>query len=310
MNRLVSQSLVAGSVVFGVLAAPSVSAAQSAEPVPAETIKSDPATSGSTDIATGGYVTSTPQPADDDPKDATSFNIAGGGLFSAGNSKTVAFTSSANFRMRRDEHQLSVGGVANYAKAAAKGAGMETTVENYQGLLRYDYFFNDKVSLFLQSTGRYDRFQGLDLRLNIDPGVAYYFINTKLHRLQGELGYDLQHDIRRNEARVQPLPDDAPPGTPPLPLVDKTQTLHNSRLFVGYENSLRKEASVIASGEYLQNFADFDRFRLIFTIGLKSNLSDKLAIATTYTLRYENKPLPNVEKADSIAAINLVYTFL
>lgn len=310
MNRLVYQSLVAGLFGFGVLAAPSVSAAQSAPPQPGETIKAAPATSGSTDIAKGGYVTSTAQPSDEDPKEATTFNIAGGGLFSAGNSKTVAFTSSANFRMRRDEHQLSVAGVANYAKAAKKGEGMETTVENYQGLLRYDYFFNDKVSLFLQSTGRYDRFQGLDLRLNIDPGVAYYFINTKLHRLQGELGYDFQYDIRRNEARVQPLPDDAPAGTPPLPLLDKTQALHNSRLFVGYENSLRKEASIIASGEYLQNFADFDRFRLIFTVGLKSNLSDKLAIATTYTLRYENKPLPTVEKSDQIAAINLVYTFL
>lgn len=307
MNRLVCRSLFGSVLGLGVLALPSIAAAQGATE-PGSTITAAPATSGSTDIAKGGFVSSA-TPADDDPKEATEFNVAAGGLFSSGNSKTIALTGSTKFRMRRDEHQLSIAGVANYAKAAKAGEGMEPTVENFQGLLRYDYFFSDRVSLFLQGTGRHDRFQGLDLRLNIDPGIAYYFINTKTHRLQGELGYDFQHDIRRDEALVQPVPADAPAGTQPV-VLDKTQTLHNSRVFVGYENALRKEASVVASAEYLQNFADFDRFRLIFTIGLKSNLSDKLAIATTYTLRYENKPLPNVEKSDSIAAINLVYTFL
>jgi len=33
-----------------------------------------------------------------------------------------------------------------------------------------------------------------------------------------------------------------------------------------------------------------------------------LAVAMTYTMRYENKPLPAVETTDSIASVNLVYT--
>ena len=99
----------------------------------------------------------------------------------------------------------------------------------------------------------------------------------------------------------------APPGTLPTEL-DKTQDLHNARLFIGYENKLYKEVSFVTSLEYLQNFADTDKYRLIFDIGLKSNIAEKLAIATTYTMRYENAPLPNVEKADSIASVNLVYT--
>jgi putative salt-induced outer membrane protein len=50
-------------------------------------------------------------------------------------------------------------------------------------------------------------------------------------------------------------------------------------------------------------------FRLIGDVGLKSNVADSLALATTYTIRYENSPLPNVEKADSIASVTFVYTF-
>ena len=273
---------------------------------PAETVKASTATKGSTDIAKGGFVTGA-LPAADDPRDATEASIAAGGLFSSGNARTVALTSLGKLRLRRDEHQLSIAATGNFARAGKAGEKVDTTVENYQGLLRYDYFFTNEVAVFLQSTARRDRFQGLDLRLNVDPGVAYYLINTKKQTLRGELGYDLQHDVRRDADRDLPIPAGSPAGTQAV-LVDKTDTLHNARAFVGYENKLYAQVGFVTGLEYLQNFSDFDKYRLIFDVGLKTNISDKLAIATTYTMRYENKPLPNVEKADSIASINLVYT--
>jgi putative salt-induced outer membrane protein len=284
--------------------------AQSKETIPAETVKANTATKGSTDVAKGGFAAGTTLPADEDPKDVTEASVAAGGLFSSGNARTVALTSTGKFKMRRDEHQLTVAAAGNFARAGKKGEGVDTTVENYQGLLRYDHFFTEQIALFLQTSARRDRFQGLDLRLNIDPGFAYYFINTKKQTLRAEIGYDLQHDVRRDEARVQTPPAPAPgaPPPPPLPLLDKTQTLHNVRAFLGYDNKLYKEVSFITSIEYLQNVSDLGTYRFVYDVGLKSNVSDKLAIATTYTMRFENKPLPTIEKADSIASVNLVYT--
>jgi putative salt-induced outer membrane protein len=276
--------------------------------LPSETVKAKTSTSGSNEIAKGGFVTSS-APTDDDPTHATDVSIGLGGLFSAGNARTVALTSLGKLRIRRDEHQFTGLATVNAARAGKRGEPIETTVENYQGLLRYDYFFSNDVSLFLQTTGRRDRFQGLDFRLNLDPGVAYYFINTKTHRLQIEAGYDLQHDVRQDAARTQAVPEGSPPGTPPPPPLDKTQTLHNARLFLGYEDKLRKEVAIVASVEYLQNFSDIGTYRFVADIGLKSTVADNLALATTYTARYENKPLPTVEDFDSIASITLVYTF-
>lgn len=276
--------------------------------VPSETVKPQTATTGKTDIAKGGFVTSA-APKDEDAKHVNDVSIGLGGLFSAGNARTIAFTSLARARFRRDEHQLSAAAAANFARAGKKGEPIDTTVENFQGLVRYDYFFTNEVSLFFQSTGRRDRFQGLDLRLNLDPGVAYYFLNTKTHRIQIEAGYDLQYDIRRDDALAQPVPAGSPPGTPAPPPLDKSNTLHNARLFLGYENKLRKEVALIASLEFLQNFSDLETYRFIADIGLKSNVADNLALATTYTARYENKPLPSVADLDSIASINLVYSF-
>lgn len=266
--------------------------------MPSETVKANTATKGTTDVAKGGFVTG-PERKDDDPSVVDDVSIGAGGMFVSGNARTIALTSAVRTRFRREEHQFSGAVVVNYGRAGKKGQEIDTTVENYQGLLRYDYFLSNDVSLFLQSTGRRDKFQGLDLRLNVDPGIAYYFINTKTHRLQAEIGYDLQHDVRREQDRV--------PKTPG-PLADKTQTLHNARLFLGYENKLRKEVAFVASVEYLQNFADIETFRFIADIGLKSNVSDHLALATTYTARYENKPLPDISPLDSIASFNLVYS--
>lgn len=267
--------------------------------MPGETVKANTATKGNTEIAKGGFVGGGER-KEDDPTYVNDVNLSAGGMFASGNARTVALTSVLKTRVRRDDHQFSGAAAINYGRAGKKGQEIDSTVENYQGLLRYDYFITTDISLFLQSSARRDKFQGLDLRLNIDPGVAYYFINEKIHRLWGEIGYDLQYDIRRDQDRVQ--------KDPTLPQLDKTQTLHNARLFLGYENKLRKEVSIISSIEYLQNFADFGTYRLIGDIGLKSNVADRLALATTYTARYENKPLPNITELDSIASFNLVYS--
>jgi putative salt-induced outer membrane protein len=267
--------------------------------IPGETVKANTATKGNTDIAKGGFVVGGER-KEDDPTYVNDVSIGAGGLFASGNARTIALTSVLRTRLRRDDHQFSGAAAINYGRAGKKGQEIDSTVENYQGLLRYDYFITEDVSLFLQSTARRDKFQGLDLRLNIDPGVAYYFINSKVHRLWGEIGYDLQFDIRRDQDRVQ---KDAT-----QPLLDKSQLLHNARLFLGYENKLRKEVSFISSIELLQNFADIETFRFIADIGLKSNVADHLALATTYTARYENKPLPNITELDSIASFNLVYS--
>jgi putative salt-induced outer membrane protein len=266
--------------------------------LPSETLKAQTATKGNTDVAKSGFATGG-MPKDEDPTHITEASISAGGLFSSGNARAVALTSAAKYKMRRDGHQLTAALAANFARAGKKGEAVETSVENYQGLLRYDYFFTNSLAAFLQSSARRDRFQGLDLRLNIDPGIAYYIINTAKQSLRTEVGYDLQHDIRRDESLVQ---------APPLPTLDKTQTLHNVRLFGGYENTLYKGVNFVTGLEYLQNVSDAGTYRLVFDVGLKTNIAGNFALATTYTMRYENKPLPTVESTDSIASINLVYS--
>jgi len=273
----------------------------SATAIPSGTLASKPATSGSNDVVKSGFAASSARAAGDagDVTHATDVSLAAGGLFSAGNAQAMALTSVGKLRLRRSAHQYAAQAAGNFARTGKAGESMETSVENLQGLVRYDYFLSKSFSGFLQTSGRRDRFQGLDLRWNVDPGVSQYLVHSTTQALNLELGYDFQHDIRRDAARVQKDSSER---------LAKTQSLHNARLFLGYDGKLTPDVGLASGFELLQNVQELSTYRFVFDVGLKSSIGRGFAVATTFTLRYENKPLPGVEPTDSIASVNLVYS--
>lgn len=246
---------------------------------------------------------------------ASQASVQAGGLFATGNARSLAITAAADLRIRRAHHQFGAAAAANYGRAGTTTTPIDTTVQNLQGLVRYDYFLNDIWSLFLQTSGRHDRFQGLDFRANIDPGASAYVLNDKKHRLWFELGYDFQYDVRRREnvlaVRALPAEDGGDPA------FARTIDRHNVRGFVGYDNQLNSHITFTTGLEYLQPFAHassdkrdpIDGWRFTWNNALKSSLSESFSAATTFTLRYDNLPLPGVEKLDALTAVNLIYTF-
>lgn len=280
-------------------------AVASAEERPAGLVAQD-APSGVTDVATEGFQTAT---RPEDSTDATDLNVSLGGMVASGNSRAISATFASAFKLRRSEHQLGAAAAANFGRSASDpDLPMETTVENYQARARYDYFFARYVTGFLLVSARRDRFQGLDLRLNFDPGVAYYFIDVEKHQLWAEGGYDLQHDVRRQETLDEAEADS---GT----VLARTETRHHARLFAGYDNKLNRAVSFNTGLEYLQGISPFEdedsgraNWRLNWESGLTSSLADSFSASTTLSLRYDNNPLPGVERTDIVTAVSLVYT--
>lgn len=267
-------------------------------------------TSGKTDVVKEGFQKQQDDKEEERKKGVTELAFNLGGLFTAGNSRSAAVTAGVKSRIRRGDHQLTLGIAGNYARAGKVGTGSETTVENLQGAARYDYFVLKPMSIFGQVTGRHDRFQGLDLRLNADIGVAYFFIQQEKVRLWGEAGYDFQYDIRRDEALVDATgaTKKDSDGNP----VGKTKAIHNARLFVGFDHKLYEGVQFVTSLEYLQDVTDFatPTLRLIYDGAVKASLSKSFALSTGITIRYEANPLPGVERTDLTTGISLVYNLL
>jgi putative salt-induced outer membrane protein YdiY len=322
----------APSFVLGlalVCLAPQLAAAAPPPPddpgVPKGTAEQKDATTGSTELGTGdkfsaakdlGAVDPAAEPVvDPHANDATEFDISLGGIFSTGNSRSLAATGLSNFRLRRTIHQFGASLAGNYgATGVPDTRRYDTTVGNVQGLLRYDVFFARDWTAFLQTTARHDTFQGLDLRVNVDPGFAYYAINQPKHRLWFEAGYDFQYDLRTDESRIL-LDDELNPvldmngDTQLNPAVDKFLINHAARLFAGYSNKLSDKVSFDTGLEYLQSVIVAKRMRLNYLAAINTQLAERFSLAVTFTLRYENDPLPNVRKLDTISAVSLAYRF-
>ncbi|MCC6648814.1 MAG: DUF481 domain-containing protein [Polyangiaceae bacterium] len=247
-------------------------------------------------------------------KDAAELALSLGLLAADGNSKAQAYTGAEKYRLRRGENQVKQAFAFNYARAAVDDGPMQDTVRNFQGLLRFDRFLGD-FTLFLSTQGRNDKFQGLDFRLQVDPGAAYYFINQKEQLLWTEFGYDLTTDFRNQEAvdaaRATAIADGKDPQK-----IKETRTLHSARLFFGYDHALSDTSKLTLGLEYLQGIASNESqtanaYRVNFDAALTAKVFKALSMATSYSLRIDSAAEQvGKKKTDQILAASLVYTFL
>ncbi|MBI5531333.1 MAG: DUF481 domain-containing protein [Deltaproteobacteria bacterium] len=265
----------------------------------------DAATEGKTEVAKEGQFQGVNK-KEAEGKDATELSVSAGGMQASGNSRVLALTTAEKFRLRRGEDQFKSALAGNYAQAAAPGGSSQSaTVQNLQALVRYDRFLGD-FTLFLSDVARTDRFQGLNLRNRVDPGVGYYVINEKTMQLWGEVGYDFLYEIRRSDALQATKPD----GTPNGPRLDKTDVLHSGRAFIGFEKSFKTGTKFVTGLEFLQGLSDTAIRRVNYDAGITAKLFGDLSIGMTFGLRYDNAPLPGKEKLDTTTAGSLVYTLL
>ena len=256
------------------------------------------ATTGSTNVTSDAFETA--KKADD--KDATEAKVQAGLLIATGNSRSLAVTGSTSMRLRRAMNEFSAAAAINYARSAATPEdSMQTTMENYQGKLRYDRFVSERLSLFLSVSGRRDRFQGLAIRMNIDPGLAFYFIDEEKQRFWGELGYDFQYDVRRDDFIAAARINDSI-------LLGKTKGRHSARGFLGYHTNVNEHVTFDTGAEILLGLPETENWRLNWANSLTAALNERFSLGASFNLRYDNNPLPGVKKLDTLTALNLICT--
>jgi putative salt-induced outer membrane protein YdiY len=195
-------------------------------------------------------------------------------------------------------------------------------MSNYQGRLRYDRFFSNVVSGFLQASALSDKFQGLDLRVNIDPGVSIYAINEATHQWSFDVGYDFQYEDYLEED-IEPL------------------SLHSARVATSYVNALNESVTFKTGAEYLIALSPFEQcyyttttsasvrcedfkelpeqgdpleevrranWSLLGYAKLDAKVSDKFTVVTALELRHDNSPVQlNYAMNDIRTSVNLSY---
>lgn len=242
-------------------------------------------------------------PAIAKPLEGTTAAVSAGGLFGTGNAKILAGSVSGMVETRLGDWGAAASLVGNYGQGAPAGKAIATNTENLQARLRGDRYVAENVAVFLLSTSRYDRFQGLDLRQNVDPGARLLLVREAAHATWAELGYDLQVDVRRDEAR------DIANADRTTTRLDKTAVQHGVRAFVGRREAFRDDVTLSLGLEYVQDATDSARYRLVGEGVFASRLSGGLSLGLGATARYERTPLPGKERLDTTTTLSLVYAF-
>lgn len=245
------------------------------------------------------------------PLDGINATLSAGGLFTSGNSRTIAMTANGSMESRFDNNGIGASILGNYGQSAPPGENMRTTAQNIQGRIRYERYISDQASFFMLLTGRHDKFQGLDFRLNVDPGFKYVLLKDHANTFWGEAGYDLQYDIRRDESlvAVDSNKNIIVDSTGQPVLLDKTALIHSARLFFGFRHAFSKEVTLATGLEYLQSFQDIKMFRLNLDALFAAKIGAGFAMGLGFSGRYDNAPLPGKEKLDTSTTISLIYSF-
>ncbi len=258
-------------------------------------------TSGSTEVINEQPLVHTQR--EGEVEDTTELSLQGGALVAGGNARTAAMTGGTRFFRRMGPSEFTNQNAVNYARTGTEDGGpMETTVENYQFRLRYEYFFTNNVSAFLAAQARRDQFQGLNVRLGIDPGVAYYFVRNGATRLWLEGGYDFQYENRTQET----VDLGEAEGTP----IDKSLVDHNARFYLGYDQKLDDRLHLVAGLEYFKSLTSEKDWRLNWDTSLNVSLIDNFSLAIGSMALYNNNPLPGVKRLDVTSSLSFVYTLL
>lgn len=118
-------------------------------------------------------------------------NVVFGGSMAAGNTDSKGANLSSMLQVRADRHRGTMRAKGNYNETDDAA-----DVQNASGSLKYDYFLNKKLFTYGQVLIEHDKFQDLDLRYTIGPGLGYQFIESSIINLFAEAGISYVNENR------------------------------------------------------------------------------------------------------------------
>jgi putative salt-induced outer membrane protein len=160
--------------------------------------------------------------------------------------------------------------------------------ENYFTEVRVDHSYTGQLYSFGYGGWLKDRFAGIDARYYLGAGGGYKFYTGPKHFLLGEAGLTYT-----KENYIDNTDSDSPGG----------------RLFGKYEYHFNEKNRFTQSLEWLLNFSESENWYLNSESAVLSALNGWLSLKASYLIKYDNDPVEELKKADTILGVALVANF-
>lgn len=162
----------------------------------------------------------------------------------------------------------------------------EKTAERYVTDLRLDYDYSESAYIYTLAGWLQDTFAGFDHRYYAGPGGGYHFSNGPRHFLTGELGINYAREMYINETESD---------------------FFEGRAFGRYAYSFNDKVSFSQQVEYLHNFRDTQKYKIIGVTALETKINDLFSVKAAYEVRYDHAPVPDtLDTTDTMLSVSLV----
>ncbi len=164
----------------------------------------------------------------------------------------------------------------------------EKNAESYETEIRIDHSHTERLYSFGYGGWSQDRFAGFDARYYIGAGGGYRFVTGPRHFLLGEAGVTYNREEYTD---------------------DTENDFIGGRLYGKYEYHFSEKNRFTQSLEWLPDFHEFDNWKLNAETALLAALNSWLSLKASYLVKYNNHPIDDLKKTDTILGVALVANF-
>ena len=215
-----------------------------------------------------------------------------GVLMASGN--TEAKSANTKFDLKRESEKW----INTFFVGALYGENAEfSTAERYEAKYQLDFKINDRLSWFGALRGEQDRFSGFVYQATASTGASYKFIDTPTTKLQASAG-----------AGYRRLKEETLIKTPAGEVIGRI------------EGETQSDPVITLSSDYAHNFTESTKIsnKLLVESGAENtaiqndislavSMTETLALAVGFGVRYNTDPPPLSESTDILTTVNLVY---
>lgn len=215
-----------------------------------------------------------------------------GVIGATGNTESLSVTGSnyTQYRYKRFENQWKF--AAYYFRVFSSRDDDQTTgtIAKYIfGVYRFDYYILPRFTYFVGGGGYTDEVKGIELAGQGFTGFRYFFIRNERQKLSTSVGYNYTYEDRQ----------------PP----DGTKQIHSAMIELAYNIKLNSRVEFTENVTLLQSVRHGRDVRVNNDTELRVKMTDHLALALGFNLRFDNRPVTNFKKLDTMTNLSLAVTF-
>lgn len=212
-----------------------------------------------------------------------------GAVIASGNTDTKAFNAKLAVNHKDDQWSQQYGLAGVYASNA-----IGTTAQRWEALAQTKYQFNPQNFTFGGLRYESDKFSGFRYQGTASLGVGHTFSDTPEYLLTAQIGAGYKFFEKR--AVYSPLgvllrPDERDNAVAGIAAVDFRKQLTTTTSITN-----KFTAEYTSENTFLQN-----------ELALQVKMSDKLALAVGYAVRYNTDPPSTFGNSDTLTTANIVY---